>query len=151
METLKNSIIKAARTTEDASKADRIAAVREVANLIREAANCRGMRQLWDIEEIVTKQERRHRKGRSSYSGSRYSESVPVAVDYFLIRTLAHAADTVGRSGKDIARRLGGARQDYLVAFSLYAAHKGTFKSMGLTRARLEHLACLVDYVRDIA
>ena len=148
MEYIKTAIKDISKNCSDeSSKAERIAAIKRLGGMIQELAHLSGCHQIWDLHDLIKRQERQHRKG----GYGRYSESVETAAAYFMVRTLAHAADTVGRSGKEITRRLSGVLADYLMAFSIYAAHRDTFRAVGLTRARLEGFASLVDYAQDIA
>ena len=62
----------------------RIAAVRDMARQLRYFFDSQGSYRIFELEDLIKRQERRHRSG---YPGG-YAESVAVTVDYFLVRCI---------------------------------------------------------------
>ena len=146
MTSQRRRVFSLARVAADDSRKARLAALRSAADEVRYLSSSAGIYNLSELEEVIARQERLHRSGR------RFSCSVPVAVDYFLIRVLSHAAELLsGRSAKKLTAGLAGARTDYLIGFSIYARYRSEFQEAGFTRANLSKLAELADYCDDIA
>ena len=130
----------------------RTAELRNAANQIRRIADSEGINRLHELETLIAELERGHR--RLCGGSGRYALSVPVAVDYFLIRCLAWAAETCQRrSAKSMKARIAGVRTDYLIALSIYAddRYRSAFLAGGFSRPELERLSELIDYSADIA
>ena len=135
------------------STKSRVDEIRSAANKIRRITGSDGFQsRTYELETLIATQERRHRK--FCGGSSRYALSVPVSVDYFLVRVFAWAADTCSRrSSKSMINRIAGTRTDYLIALSIYSDERArsAFRSAGLTRAELARLSEVVDYCADIA
>ena len=134
------------------SKRQRIKTVREMADRLRYVCETKGIHRLGELDDVIRKQERHHRKPPPGMTPLRYAESVPVAVDYFLVRCFADAfkvlrsAETAG----DLRRNLSGVRTDYLLALAIVAAYEDEIAS-SIHVGDLIAARDLVDYSTDIA
>jgi hypothetical protein len=134
------------------SKRQRIKTVREMADRLRYVCMTKGIHRLGELEDVIRKQERQHRKPPPGMTPRPYAESVPVAVDYFLVRCFADAfkvlrsAETV----EGLRRDFGGARTDYLLALAIVAAYEDEIAS-SVHVGDLIAARDLVDYFTDIA
>ena len=127
------------------SKTKRIAETRALAKKIRTLCSDRHVDQFDEMEAYLKKMERWHREG-----GTRFTGSVPEAVDYFIVRCFDHAY-TWHNSG-DAERMkwtIGGLRTDHLLAISILGRYKLDFQRAGLTPPVFMEAVDLLEYVRD--
>ena len=131
------------------TKAQRIKTMREMADRLRYVCEVNSIYRITEMEDFIKGEERKHRRGYGG--GRRYAASVPVAVDYFLVRCFADAfkvlrsAETVD----DWRRRLC-VRTDYLLALAIVADYEAVITS-SVHVGELMAARDLVDYCADIA
>lgn len=130
------------------NKKQRIKIVRDIAQRIRWECGAQSVYRFRDLEDIIRKQERQHRKG---HGPGGYSETVAVAVDYFIVRCFANAfrvaRDT--ETARDVLDNLG-VRLDYLIAIAIVADHEDMIARVVSVDDLLES-ADILDYSDDIA
>ena len=136
---------------ETTTKKSRLLSMRQQAQELRDFFDCRSGYQFFELERVIKEGERRHRRFAGG-AGRPRGQSVAVAVDYFVIRTLDYAFDWHGTgSEKSKIRKISGVRTDYLIAISLVGQFRSELEEAGFTRAKLARAAELVDYCSDIA
>ena len=139
----------------------RIAAVRDMARQLRSFFDSNESYRIFELEDIIKRQERRHRSG---YPGG-YAESVAVTVDYFLVQCIWDAFRVFEENDGAVPVQTLSVRTDYLLAlalvaeWSLYNPLLRALSSMDDRRnieqsidlGELKHAATLLDYSADIA
>jgi len=130
------------------SRTKRIKTVREMANRLREVCQTKGVHRLRELDDVLKRQERDHRK---FCDGRRFAASVPVAVDYFLVRCFADAFKVLrsAETADDLRRHLC-VRTDYLLALAIVADYEGEIAS-SIHVDDLMAARDLVDYSADLA
>jgi hypothetical protein len=119
-----------------------------MANRLREVCETRGIHRLRELDDVIKRQERDHRKW---CNGRHFTSSVPVAADYFLVRCFADAFKVL-RSAEtaDDLRRHMCVRTDYLLALAIVAGFEEAIASR-IDVGELMAARDLVDYSTDIA
>jgi len=132
------------------SRTKRIKTVRQMADRLREVCETRGIHRLRELDDVIKRQERDHRKGFGGHR--RYAASVPVAVDYFLVRCFANAFEVLrsAETVEGLRRGFSGARTDYLLALAIVAAYEDEIAS-SIHVDDLMAARDLVDYSADLA
>ena len=140
----------------------RIAAVRDMARQIRSFFDSQGSHRFDELEDLIKRQERRHRSG---YPGG-YAESVAVTVDYFIVKCFAEAFEVFEENDGSAPASALTVRTDYLLALALVAEHSlhnPLVRALWMMNERrrnmeevihlgeLKHAATLLDYSADIA
>ena len=131
------------------SRTKRIKEVRAMADKLRYACDAAGIHRMSELESVIKNQERQHRK---FCGGSRrYAASVPVAVDYFLVRCFADAFKALrsAETADDLRRHLC-VRTDYLLALAIVADYEAVITS-SVHVGDLMAARDLVEYSADIA
>ena len=139
----------------------RIAAVRDMARQLRAFFDSQGSYRIFEHEDLIKRQERRHRSG---YPGG-YAESVAVTVDYFLVRCIWDAFNVFEENDGAVPVQTLSVRTDYLLALALVAEwslHNPVLRTLSsmddrrnieqsIDLGELKHAATLLDYSADIA
>ena len=139
----------------------RIAAVRDMARQIRSFFDSQGSHRFAELEDLIKRQERRHRSG---YPGG-YAESVAVTADYFIVKCFAEAFEVFEENDGAVPASALGVRTDYLLAIAMVAEwslHNPLVRVLWMRNERrnieevihlgeLKHAATLLDYSADIA
>ena len=139
----------------------RIAAVRDMARQLRYFFDSQGSYRIFELEDLIKRQERRHRSG---YPGG-YAESVAVTVDYFLVRCIWDAFKVFEENDGSVPVQTLSVRTDYLLALALVAEwslHNPLLRALSsmddrrnieqsIDLGELKHAATLLDYSADIA
>ena len=140
----------------------RIAAVRYMARQLRYFFDSQGSHRFDELEDLIKRQERRHRKG---YHGG-YAESVAVAADYFIVKCFADAFEVFEENDGSAPASALTVRTDYLLALALVAEwslHNPRVRVLWMKDeyrrnleevihlGELKHAATLLDYSADIA
>jgi hypothetical protein len=135
--------------TKQLSKTKRIKAVRDMAHKLRNVATVNSIYRFHEMEDLIKKQERQHRRG--GFSSRGYSQSVPVAADYFIVRTFAHAFRDIRKcqTKEDLLTCLM-VRTDYLLALAIVAQYGERFTSC-IHIGELIEASEMLDYSEDIA
>jgi hypothetical protein len=137
-----------------------------MARQIRSFFDSQGSHRFDELEDLIKRQERRHRSG---YPGG-YAESVAVTADYFIVKCFADAFEVFEKNDGAVPASALTVRTDYLLALALVAEHSlhnplvramFTMKELNMGRRRnleavihlgeLKHAATLLDYSADIA
>ena len=127
----------------------RIKTMRDMARKLRDVASVNSIGQFSELEDWIKTAERRHRN--CCGGSSRYSQSVAVAVDYFLVRTFAHAFQDIREAQtKDEMLRCLQVRTDYLLALGIVARYADRFTSC-IHVGELFEASEMIDYCQDIA
>ena len=131
------------------SRTKRIKTVRQMADRLREVCETKGIHRLRELDDVIKRQERDHRKGFGGHR--RYAASVPVAADYFLVRCFANAFEVLrsAETADDLRRRLC-VRTDYLLALAIVADYEEAIAS-SIHVDDLMAARDLVDYSADLA
>ena len=135
--------------TNKLSKTKRIKTVRDMAQKLRDVATINSIYRFHEMEDIIKKQERQHRRG--GFGSRSYSQSVPVAADYFIVRTFAHAFQDIRecQTKEDLLTCLM-VRTDYLLALAIVAQYGDRFSSC-INIGELIEASEMLDYSEDIA
>ena len=135
--------------TNQLSKTKRIKTVRDMAHKLRDIATVNSIYRFHEMEDIIKKQERQHRRG--GFGSRSYSQSVPVAVDYFIVRTFAHAFQDIREcQTKEELLTCIQVRTDYLLALAIVAQYGDRFSSC-IHIGELIEASEMLDYSEDIA
>lgn len=130
------------------AKKQRIQTVRDMARKLRDVASVNSIGQFWEMEDFIKRGERDHRKWNGG--ARRYSQSVAVAVDYFVVRCFAHAfRDIREAQTKEELLTCLQVRTDYLLAFAVLAGYSERFTSC-IHVGELIEASEMVDYCNDI-
>lgn len=147
--------------TPTSSRAARILYVRQMAAKLRYFFDSQGSHRFGEFEDLIKKQERRHRKG---YPGG-YAESVAVAADYFIVKCFAEAFEVFEENDGSVPASALGVRTDYLLALAMVAEwslHNPLLRVLSsmddrrtieqsIDLGELKLAATLLDYSADIA
>jgi hypothetical protein len=147
--------------TPASSRKQRIAAVRDMARQLRYFFDSQGSYRFAELEDLIKKQERRHRSGLRNG----YAEPVAVAVDYFLVRCIWDAFQVFEKNDGAVPASALTVRTDYLLALALVAEwslHNPVVRALSsmddrrnieqsIDLGELKHAATLLDYSDDIA
>ena len=132
----------------------RLRNMRNFATRLRWSLESNGCHRVGELDNIITRQERQHRKG---FGPRSYRASVPATADYFFIRCISWAMNHVKPTGEHspstgiIPVTSLDVRTDYLIALAIVARHGDHLHSAGFTATERAAAAELVDYSTDIA
>jgi hypothetical protein len=131
------------------NRKQRIQTVRTMADRIRRVCDIRSIYCFRDMEALIRKQERHHRKG---YGSGGYRCSVAVAVDYFIVRCFSSAFQTIDNAvtADDMVKGIAGVRTDYLMALAIVARYRDELTA-SIHLGDLHEAADIIDYSDDIA
>lgn len=137
----------------------RIAAVRAAADRIRAVADTTGVHQMRQLDEAIADNTKRHRRP-SAYSDTpkKFRCNPAVERDFFLVTTIVHAFDTIGRR-KTIPLQAIQVRLDYLIALAIVSRYGRIMKEKrsdnwlpkGIDLADCRRAIEAVEYSTDIA
>ena len=147
--------------TPTSSRAARILYVSQMAAKLRYFFDSQGSQLFGEFEDLIKKQERRHRKG---YPGG-YAESVAVAADYFIVKCFAEAFEVFEKNDGSVpASALGdhGQGQQVVRADAEWSLHNPLLRALSsmddrrtieqsIDLSELKLAATLLDYSADIA